>query len=101
MYTASHGSRSEQEICPLVRQQKSVASNTDITNHASSHLYITHTHGHSYLCDDYVLNDNEDGDIHLVQSLLGQVASQRYQESYTRSGRVIKPAATFMRTESR
>ena len=41
----------------------------------------------SYLCDDYVLNDNQTGDINLVQSLLSQVASQHYQESVTRSGR--------------
>ena len=59
------------------------------------------TLAHSYLCDDYVLNDNTGGDINLVQSLLSQVASQHYQESCTRSGRVIKPAATFMRAESR
>ena len=56
----------------------------------------------SYLCDDYVLNDNRSGDLSLVQSLLSQVASQHYQESYTRSGRVMKPAhSVYRRSESK
>ena len=56
----------------------------------------------SYLCDDYVLNDNRSGDLALVQSLLSQVASQHYQESYTRSGRVMKPAhSIYRRSESK
>lgn len=57
---------------------------------------------HSYLCEDYVLNDNPAGDISLVQSLLAQVASQHYSESCSRSGRVIRPAqALFSRSKSR
>ena len=56
----------------------------------------------SYLCDDYVLNDNRSGDLALVQSLLPQVASQHYEESYTRSGRMIKPAlSVYRRSESK
>lgn len=55
----------------------------------------------SYLCDDWVLNDTSTGDIQLIQSLLQQVAAQNYQESRTRSGRVIRPASLFMRMESR
>ena len=56
---------------------------------------------HSYLCNDWVLNDTCNSDIRLVQSMLEQVASQQYHESHTRSGRVIRPAISFMRSESR
>ena len=55
----------------------------------------------SYLCNDWILNDTSTGDIQLIQSLLGQVAAQNYQESYTRSGRVLRPATMFTRMESR
>ena len=56
---------------------------------------------HSYLCDDYILNDNMAGDIALVQSMLDQVASQHYQ-STTRSGRSIGVGPPcLMRRESR
>lgn len=58
------------------------------------------------------------GDIRLAQSMLSQVAhsppslcvtpdlclqvaSQHYQESCTRSGKIIKPAAQLLRGESR
>ena len=75
--------------------------------HAHTHTLTyththTHTHIHSYLCDDYVLTDNSAGDISLVQSLLGQVASQSYTASCSRSGCVIRPAQNrFTRSESR
>ena len=55
----------------------------------------------SYLCDDWVLNDTPNGDIRLIQSMLGQIASQNYKESVTRSGHIIRPASLFTRMDSK
>ena len=67
-----------------------------------THVCLTDSFSYSYLCDDYVLNDNISEDIRLIQSLLSQVASQHYVGSYTRSGRLMKPAQSlYKRSESK
>jgi hypothetical protein len=55
----------------------------------------------SYECNGLVASDTLTCEVELVQSLLEQVASQRYRESRTRSGRVLRPAMKFLRMESR
>lgn len=64
-------------------------------------IEVNQKYVHCYLCNDWILNDTSTGDIQLIQSLLGQVAAQNYQESYTRSGRVLRPATMFTRMESK
>ncbi|XP_072309801.1 ubiquitin carboxyl-terminal hydrolase 44 [Eucyclogobius newberryi] len=44
-----------------------------------------------YLCDDYVLNDNNTGDLKLLRSTLSAIQSQHY-EVITRSGRTLRSA---------
>ncbi len=84
---ASVGCGGQQALRPLVRQPPTVPH--------------PHYPPHSYLCDDYILNDNTAGDIALVQSMLDQVASQHYQ-STTRSGKSIRAGRpSLMRRESR
>jgi ubiquitin carboxyl-terminal hydrolase 44/49 len=87
-----------------------VACGRSCEEHALQHFHLSRhplaievnlRYTYCYLCDDYILNDNVNGDIRLAQSLLSQVASQTYQESCTRSGRIIKPATQLLRAESR
>ncbi|KAK7891823.1 hypothetical protein WMY93_023786 [Mugilogobius chulae] len=42
-----------------------------------------------YLCDDYVLNDNNTGDLKLLRSTLSAIQSQHYEVT-TRSGRTLR-----------
>ncbi|XP_033845457.1 ubiquitin carboxyl-terminal hydrolase 44 [Periophthalmus magnuspinnatus] len=44
-----------------------------------------------YLCDDYVLNDNNTGDLKLLRSTLSAIQSQHYEVT-TRSGRTLRSA---------
>ena len=50
-----------------------------------------------------VKNDTCRGDIQLAKSLLQQIADQKYQESCTRSGKVLRPGGRhmFCRQESK
>lgn len=45
-----------------------------------------------YLCDDYVLNDNNTGDLKLLRSTLSAIQSQHYEVT-TRSGRTLRSAS--------
>eukprot|EP00731_Ephydatia_muelleri_P030254 Em0021g777a len=64
-------------------------------------IEINRGYVHCYMCDEYILNDNPQCDLELIRSLLLQVSSQRYHESRTRSGKVIKPSVVLNRSESR
>eukprot|EP00731_Ephydatia_muelleri_P030285 Em0021g808a len=72
----------------------------DSTKHPIS-IEINRGYVHCYMCDEYILNDNPQCDLELIRSLLLQVSSQRYHESRTRSGKVIKPSVVLNRSESR
>nr|XP_025967554.1 ubiquitin carboxyl-terminal hydrolase 49 isoform X2 [Dromaius novaehollandiae] len=45
-----------------------------------------------YLCEDYVLNDNPEGDLKLLRSSLSAIRSQKHDPS-TRSGRTLRSMA--------
>ncbi|XP_035417323.1 ubiquitin carboxyl-terminal hydrolase 49 isoform X1 [Cygnus atratus] len=45
-----------------------------------------------YLCEDYVLNDNPEGDLKLLRSSLSAIKSQKHDPS-TRSGRTLRSMA--------
>ena len=87
--------------CACTHQTSAPPRPPSLYLHTPTRPHLPYTHLHSYLCDDYILNDNSSGDIALVQSLLDQVASQHYQ-STTRSGHVIRaPRPSLVRRESR
>lgn len=50
-----------------------------------------------YLCDDYVLNDNNTGDLKLLRSTLSAIQSQSYEVT-TRSGRTLRSATAAPHT---
>ena len=66
-------------------------------------MYYTVSLNFSYECQLEVKNDTCRGDINLTKSLLQQIADQNYQESCTRSGKVLRPGGRpmFCRQESK
>ncbi|XP_007235026.3 ubiquitin carboxyl-terminal hydrolase 44 [Astyanax mexicanus] len=78
-----------------------VACGRYIEEHALQHfqeqhhplaLEVNELYVFCYLCDDYVLNDNNTGDLKLLRSTLSAIKSQRYEVT-TRSGRTLRSAA--------
>uniref|UniRef100_A0A8C6UCZ9 Ubiquitin carboxyl-terminal hydrolase n=1 Tax=Neogobius melanostomus TaxID=47308 RepID=A0A8C6UCZ9_9GOBI len=75
-----------------------VACGRYIEEHALQHFQLHHhpltmevneLYVFCYLCDDYVLNDNNTGDLKLLRSTLSAIQSQHYEVT-TRSGRTLR-----------
>nr|XP_021154010.1 ubiquitin carboxyl-terminal hydrolase 49 isoform X2 [Columba livia] len=78
-----------------------VACGTYIEEHALKHfeetrhplaMEVNDLYVFCYLCEDYVLNDNPEGDLKLLRSSLSAIRSQKHDPS-TRSGRTLRSMA--------
>jgi ubiquitin carboxyl-terminal hydrolase 44/49 len=72
-----------------------------LSNHPIA-IEINKKYVHCYFCDAYVFNDNSHNEIQLVRDTLNQLATQKFSEARTRSGRILRQASVnFAKNENK